>query len=47
MYLKSKKKKPTDFYRAKSLKKQSVGKHVSPLRHIILIPSQTVFALTS
>jgi hypothetical protein len=31
-----------DFYSASSLKKQSVGKHVAPLGHIILIP---IFAL--
>ena len=29
-----------------SLKQQSVGRHVTPLRHIILIPSQLVFTLT-
>jgi hypothetical protein len=28
-----------DFYSASSLKQQSVGRHVTPLRHIILIPS--------
>ena len=35
-----------DFYCASSLKQQSVGRHVAPLGHIILIPSQPVFALT-
>ena len=34
-----------DFYNASSLKKPSVGRHVAPLRQIILIPSQPVFAL--
>ena len=29
-----------------SLKQQSVGRHVAPLGHIILIPSQPVFALS-
>ena len=29
-----------DFYIASSLKQQSVGRHVAPLGHIILIPSQ-------
>jgi hypothetical protein len=29
-----------DFYSANSLKQQSLGRHVAPLRHIILIPSQ-------
>jgi len=33
-------------YSASSLKQQSVGRHVSPLIHIILIPSQPIFALT-
>jgi len=28
-----------------SLKQQSVGKHVAPLKHIILIPSQQVFTI--
>jgi hypothetical protein len=36
-----------DFYSATSLKQQSVGRHVAPLGHIILIPSQPVFDLTS
>ena len=35
-----------DFYSASSLKQQSADKHVAPLRHIILIPSQSVFALS-
>ena len=34
-----------DFYSARSLKQQSAGRHVAPLGHIILIPSQSVFAL--
>ena len=33
------------FYSANSLKQQSVGIHVTPLGHIILIPSQSVFGL--
>jgi hypothetical protein len=35
-----------DFHSASSLKQQSVGRHVTPLGHIILIPNQPVFALT-
>jgi hypothetical protein len=35
-----------DFYNASSLKQQSAGRHVAPLGHIILIPSQPVFALS-
>ena len=35
-----------DFYSASSLKQQSAGRHVTPLGHIILIPSQPVFALS-
>jgi hypothetical protein len=35
-----------DFYGASSLTQQSAGRHVAPLRHITLIPSQPVFALT-
>jgi len=31
-----------DFYSASSLKQQSTGRHVAPLEHIILIPSQPV-----
>ena len=32
-----------DVYSASSLKQQSAGRHVAPLGHIILIPSQPVF----
>ena len=32
-----------DFYSASWLKQQSVGRHVAPLGHIFLIPSQAVF----
>jgi len=35
-----------DFYSVRSLKQQSAGRHVFPLGHIILIPSQPVFALS-
>ena len=35
-----------DLYSVSSLKQQSVDRHVAPLGHIILIPSQPVFALT-
>ena len=35
-----------DFYSASSLKQQSAGRHITPLGHIILIPSQPVFALS-
>jgi hypothetical protein len=35
-----------DFYSASSLKKQSAGRHIGPLGHIILIPSQPVFAFS-
>ena len=35
-----------DFYSASSLKQQSEDRHVTPCRHIILIPSQPVFALS-
>jgi len=35
-----------DFYSASSLKQQSVDRHVAPLGHIILIPSQPVFAFS-
>ena len=34
-----------DFHRANVLKQQSMGRQVAPLGHIILIPSQPVFAL--
>ena len=33
-----------DFYSASSLTQQSTGRDVAPLGHIILIPSQSVFA---
>ena len=35
-----------DFYSASLLKQQSADRHVAPLKHIILIPSQPVFALS-
>jgi hypothetical protein len=35
-----------DLYSASLLKQQSAGRHVAPLGHIILIPSQPVFALS-
>jgi hypothetical protein len=35
-----------DFYSASSLIKQTVGRHVAPLQHTILIPSQPDFAFT-
>ena len=35
-----------DFYSASSLKQQSAGRHVAPLRHIILISSQPVFDIS-
>jgi hypothetical protein len=35
-----------DFYSAYSLKQQSAGRHVAPLRHIIMIVNLPVFALT-
>ena len=35
-----------DFYSASLLKQQSVNRHVAPLGHIILIPSQPVCALS-
>ena len=35
-----------DFYSASSVKQQSADRHVAPLRNIILIPSQPVFALS-
>jgi len=34
------------FYGASSLKQQSTGRHIAPLRHIILFPSQPVFTVT-
>jgi len=36
-----------DLYCSSSLKQQSAGRRVSPLRHIILILSQPVFILTA
>jgi biotin synthase-like enzyme len=35
-----------NLYSASSLKQQFAGRHVPPLEHIILIPSQPVFALS-
>ena len=35
-----------DFYIACPLKQQFAGRHIAPLRHIILIPSRPVFALS-
>jgi len=35
-----------DLYSASSLKQLSADRHVAPLGHIILIPSQPVFALS-
>jgi hypothetical protein len=35
-----------DFYRASLMQHQSAGRHVAPLGHIILIPSQSIFALS-
>ena len=35
-----------DFYSASSLKQQSASRHVAPIGHIILFPSQLVFILT-
>jgi len=35
-----------DFYSASSLKQKYAGRHVAPLRHIIVIPSRLVFALS-
>ena len=34
-----------DFYSASSLKQQSADRHVAPLGHIILIPSQPVLSV--
>jgi hypothetical protein len=36
-----------DLYSASSLKQHFVGRYVIPLGHIILIPSQPIFALTN
>ena len=33
------------FFSANSLKQQSTDRHVAPLVHIILIPSQSVFVI--
>ena len=35
-----------DLYSASALKQESAGKHMAPLGHIILIPSQAVLDLT-
>jgi hypothetical protein len=35
-----------DIYSTSSLKEQSAGRHVAPLGHIMLIPSQLLFALS-
>ena len=35
-----------DLFSTSSLKQHSAGRHVDPLGHIILIPSQTVLALS-
>jgi len=35
-----------EIYSVSTLKQQSVGRHVAPLGHNIMIPSQPVFALT-
>jgi hypothetical protein len=35
-----------NFYGASSLKQQSAGRYVRPLVHIIMIPSQPVFAVS-
>jgi len=35
-----------DFYSARPLKQQSTDRCIAPLGHIILIPSQSVFALS-
>jgi hypothetical protein len=32
-----------DFYNASSLKQQSAGRHVAPLRHIIIVISTTYY----
>ena len=36
-----------DFNSASSLKQQFASRHVAPLWHIILIPSQSIFALSN
>jgi hypothetical protein len=35
-----------DFYSVSSLQQQSADRHVATLGHIILIPSQPIFALS-
>jgi hypothetical protein len=35
-----------DLYSASSLKQESAGRNVTPFGHIILIPSQPIFALS-
>jgi len=35
-----------DFFIGSSLRQQSTDRHVTPPRHIILIPSQPIFALS-
>ena len=35
-----------DFYSDSSMKQQSAGRHITPLGHIILIPSQPISALS-
>jgi len=35
-----------NYYSASSLKQQSAGRRVAPLRQIVLIPSQLVIAVT-
>ena len=35
-----------NFYSASSMKQQSTGRHVAPLGHIVLVPSQTLLVLT-
>jgi len=37
---------PFGIFKLFSVKQQSVDRHVAPLGHIILIPSQPVFALS-
>ena len=35
-----------DFYSASSLKQQSASRNVTPFGHIIMLPSQPIFALS-
>ena len=35
-----------DFYSASSRRQQFTDRHVTPVRHIILIPSQPVFSIS-